>query len=75
MAIATPAAVPEPATVDTGRFRYGRIVLSAAAVIAGHDTAAFGFAGWLAVAAGLPALAIRRPGPAAPAPAFGTGAA
>ncbi len=46
----------------------------------GNYTAAFVFAGWLAVMAGIGALTIRRPGPsggdpAAPTPALGTGPA
>ena len=58
---------------------FGAAILAVVAGVirdnAGTYTAAFVFAGWLAVVAGLAALAIRRPGPAAPAPAIGTGAA
>ncbi len=58
---------------------FGAAILAVVAGVirdnAGTYTAAFVFAGWLAVVAGLAALAIRRPGPAAPAPAIGMGAA
>jgi sugar phosphate permease len=58
---------------------FGAAILAVVAGVirdnAGTYTAAFVLAGWLAIMAGIGALAIKRPGPPAPAPALGTGTA